>query len=110
MPAVALAFRITFDGKATVMLNPSDSIRMTVAKWPLPMITAETRDQDWFTSITEKLMWNTIIKVDRKRMQMAPLPAPSVEYAPPPSVLLQAVPCTQPCCTIISPCFPVLSF
>lgn len=46
------------------------------------MITAETRDQDWFVSITEKLMWNAIIKVDRKKMQMAPLPAPSAECAP----------------------------
>lgn len=63
------------------MLSPSDSIRMSVAQWPLPMITAETRDQDWFVSITEKLMWNAIIKVDRKKMQMAPLPAPSPECA-----------------------------
>jgi hypothetical protein len=35
---------------------------MSIAQWPLPMITAETMDQDWFGSITEKLMWNTMIK------------------------------------------------
>lgn len=62
------------------MLSPSDSIRMSIGKWPLPMITSETRDQEWFVSITEKLMWNAIIKVDRTKMKMAPLPSPSAEY------------------------------
>eukprot|EP00892_Ulva_mutabilis_P002108 jgi/Ulvmu1/11899/UM081_0058.1 len=71
--------RVTFDGKGTHMLSPRDSIRMSIAKWPLPMITSETRDQEWFVSITEKLMWNAIIKVDRKKMQMAPLPSPTIE-------------------------------
>jgi hypothetical protein len=54
--------RVSFDAKAKHWLQKNDSVRMSIAPWPLPMITAETMDQDWFVSITQKLLWNTIIK------------------------------------------------
>ena len=58
------------------MLKPNDSVRMNIAKWPLPMITAETLDRDWFDGITEKLHWNENIKdVKRSRKQELPFPA-----------------------------------
>ena len=68
--------RVSFDGKNTIMLHPNDSVRLTVAQWPLPMITAETLDRDWFDGITEKLGWNNNIKnIQRTSQQTLPFPA-----------------------------------
>jgi hypothetical protein len=70
------ACRVSFDGKNTEMLSPNDSVRINIAQWPLPMITAETLDRDWFDGITEKLGWNRNIKhVQRGGRQALPFPA-----------------------------------
>ena len=73
-----LAFcRVSFDGRNTLTLQPNDSVRMTIAQWPLPMITAETMDQDWYISITEKLHWNNNIKEPSRDAQPPTLPFPA---------------------------------
>jgi hypothetical protein len=68
--------RVSFDGKNIQWLNAADSLRMHIARYPLPMITADVMDQDWYASITEKLMWNTIIKQERGGSQDHNLPFP----------------------------------
>jgi len=60
-----LTRRVAFDGKNTQALKPGDSMRFMTSHCPLPMITAGYMDNDWFSSITEKLMWNAIIKKSR---------------------------------------------
>lgn len=62
------------------MLGPGDSVRLSIARWPLPMITAETMDLDWFVSITEKLMWNAVIKKDKRKGLPDPLPTSAALY------------------------------
>ena len=37
-------------------------------------------DLDWFVSITEKLMWNAVIKRDRRRALPNSLPASTAVY------------------------------
>jgi NAD kinase len=71
---------VSFDGRNVHNLRPGDSVRMYIGQWPLAMITAETMDQDWFVSITEKLMWNSVIKQHNKP-PLKPLPVPAL-YAP----------------------------
>jgi hypothetical protein len=50
---------------------------MNIAQWPLPMITAETMDKDWYTSITEKLDWNNTIKKTERTQARRQLPFPA---------------------------------
>lgn len=69
--------RVSFDGKNVHRLDPNDSVRMHTAQWPLPMITAETMDKDWYTSITEKLNWNNTIKKTERSRATRQLPFPA---------------------------------
>lgn len=91
----AHACRVSFDGKHAQMLGATDSLRMRIARFPLPMMTADVMDQDWFASITEKLMWNATIKKEKGAAEEHALPfppscglcavAPAVSPCPPPS-------------------------
>lgn len=71
---------MSFDGKNVTALAPGSSVRLSIARWPLPMITGETRDLDWFVSITEKLMWNAVIKKDQRKGLPDTLPTAAALY------------------------------
>jgi len=54
--------RAIFDGQCTEELRRGDSIVVETSIFPIPVINERRYDQDWFSSIVEKLQWNSIVE------------------------------------------------
>ena len=70
---------VSFDGKNRTKLERGSKIRISKSSWPLPLVSVQPYDNDWFHSIRDKLNWNqrwaeqdameeTIPKVDPQRL------------------------------------------
>ncbi|CAG9461955.1 unnamed protein product [Pedinophyceae sp. YPF-701] len=58
--------QVTFDGRPAAKLEQGSFIRCHTAMYPMPVITPEELDMDWYEGITQKLSWNQTIRHTRK--------------------------------------------
>lgn len=51
---------VSFDGRERVELRPGDYVTISASRYPFAVVQAENRrNEDWVTSISGKLGWNT---------------------------------------------------